>query len=243
MAKTFEVKTMKASRVTAKIAGMESSANIRSVVSTSTSTSASGVSATRPLSRARNFWPSYSVLTGKILRMRLLVPGENHFQAGENQERTERHEQPFEAVDEFDAQPDHQPAHEQRAQDAPEEHAMLVTRRNGKMREDEGDDEDIVHRERQLDDIAGDEFDRLLELPVRHQCRRDDESEQHGQGEPHARPRQRLAEFYDMRLAMKHSQVEREENEHAEQKSRPVPRGDLYQRNHDRQVLAVSLLR
>jgi len=43
MAKMFDVNTMNGSRVTAKIAGIESTANTRSVISTATSTVSSGV--------------------------------------------------------------------------------------------------------------------------------------------------------------------------------------------------------
>ena len=49
IAKTLLVKTMNGSVVIAKIAGMESTAKMRSVVSTSTRETASGVSIQRPL--------------------------------------------------------------------------------------------------------------------------------------------------------------------------------------------------
>ncbi len=39
---------------------------------------------------------------------------------------------------------------------------MLVLRRNAEIGEDERDDEHVVHRERQLDEIAGEEFQRFL---------------------------------------------------------------------------------
>ena len=76
-----------------------------------------------------------------------LFLGEDHFQAGENEERAERDEQPVEALDERHAEPDHRAAHEERAEDAPEQHAVLVAVGDMEVREDEGDDEDVVHRE------------------------------------------------------------------------------------------------
>ena len=49
------------------------------------------------------------------------------------------------------------------AQDAPEEHAMLIFTRNREVREDQRDDEDVVERERGLEQIAGEILnDRLL---------------------------------------------------------------------------------
>ena len=63
----FDVNTMKAFRVTAKIAGMESTAKSRSVVSTASSTSASGVSARREPIQVRKRSPSKAGETGRNL--------------------------------------------------------------------------------------------------------------------------------------------------------------------------------
>ena len=60
MAKTFEVKTMNGSRVTPKIAGIESTANTTSVTSTTTRTRSSGVASRRPSMRVKNLSPSYA---------------------------------------------------------------------------------------------------------------------------------------------------------------------------------------
>ena len=50
--------------VTAKIAGIESTAKIRSVTSTSTRTVNSGVASRTPLRRTKNFAPSYESVLG-----------------------------------------------------------------------------------------------------------------------------------------------------------------------------------
>ncbi len=104
MAKTFEVKTMNALRVTAKIAGMESTAKIRSVVSTSSSTSASGVSASRPFQRVDEFLPveirrdrkkfAREPEHGIFFRLDGFGLGEKHFHAGENQKHAEQVKHP-----------------------------------------------------------------------------------------------------------------------------------------------------
>src|SRR5438132_9972416 len=64
MANTFDVNTMNGSVVRPKIAGMESTAKITSVVSTINNTIARGVSARRPSTRAINFCPSKVFATG-----------------------------------------------------------------------------------------------------------------------------------------------------------------------------------
>ena len=53
----FDVNTMNGSRVTAKMAGMESIANTRSLPSIATSTSSRGVATHRPFSRTANRAP------------------------------------------------------------------------------------------------------------------------------------------------------------------------------------------
>ncbi len=57
MAKALAVKTRNGSSVTAKMAGIESTANTTSVTSTSTSTASSGVASRAPPRRTRNRWP------------------------------------------------------------------------------------------------------------------------------------------------------------------------------------------
>jgi hypothetical protein len=58
MAKAFEVNTRKGSSVTAKMAGIESTANTTSVVSTTRSTASRGVASSRPARRTTNRCPS-----------------------------------------------------------------------------------------------------------------------------------------------------------------------------------------
>ena len=67
-ANTFEVKTTNVSVVTARIAGIESTAKITSVVSIMIRASSSGVASTRPPSRTRNRWPCSRSEAGRIRR-------------------------------------------------------------------------------------------------------------------------------------------------------------------------------
>ena len=57
IAKMLDVKTMKGSLVTAKIAGIESTAKIRSLISTQTSARKSGVARSWPFVRTKNAPP------------------------------------------------------------------------------------------------------------------------------------------------------------------------------------------
>ncbi len=108
-------------------------------------------------------------------------------------------------MDEGDADGNHDPAHDQGADDAPKEQPMLKFPRYLKPAEDERDDQDVIKRERKLDDVAGGELDcRFASAPMRHGA-----GEQHGQGEPEHRPSEGFLEFDCMRPAMEQPQVER----------------------------------
>jgi hypothetical protein len=108
-------------------------------------------------------------------------------------------------------------AHHQRAQDAPEQHAVLVRGRHGEVGEEEGDDEDVVDRQRLLHQVAGQELQRRLaarEVP-------DAGVERHRQRDPDGAPRRRLAQAHRVRLAMEHAQVQRQHHEHGGVEAHP----------------------
>ena len=94
------------------------------------------------------------------------------------------------ALDQADAGQNEDSARDQRAQDAPEQNAVLQFAGNAEESEDDQKDEQIVDAERQLDQIAGRELKTLRatvpEVNEDGECR--------GQSDPHRAPAQRLAE-------------------------------------------------
>ena len=86
----------------------------------------------------------------------------NIFDAGENEKRAEDIKHPVKLADERHAGGDHRAAHHQRAENAPEQEPVLEFRRHAEPGEDERDDQDVVERERKLDDVAGGECLGLL---------------------------------------------------------------------------------
>jgi hypothetical protein len=80
---------------------------------------------------------------------------QQHLDAGEQQEGREDVEDPAEVADQRRAQADHDGAQHDDADDPPEQHPVLVLPRNGEIGQDQGDDEDVVHRQREFDQIAG----------------------------------------------------------------------------------------
>ena len=70
------------------------------------------------------------------------------------------------AVDQADSGANKDAAHDERAQNSPEQHAMLLVLRHRKIVEDHEEDEQIIDAERKFQNIAGDELQRrLMSLP------------------------------------------------------------------------------
>jgi len=87
---------------------------------------------------------------------------------------------------------------------APEQDPVLILGRNPEKRKNQHEHEDVVHRERFLDDVAGEELEALLlALPVpkggrEHQRKRD----------PHARPDGGFPDADFVGFAVEHAQIQ-----------------------------------
>ena len=97
-----------------------------------------------------------------ILRIDLGLSFAKHLHAGVNQKRAEDVNDPMKTVDQLRARQNHRHAHYQRAQHAPIQNAMLVFRRNFEVGKDQEKKKQVINRQRQLDEIAGNELESLL---------------------------------------------------------------------------------
>ena len=86
----------------------------------------------------------------------------SHANRGENQESAENIENKVKAIDERNAEPDHDAAHDQRANNSPNEHAMVRDRRHFEIAEDEDEDKDVIDAQRVFDQIPREEIERPL---------------------------------------------------------------------------------
>src|ERR1051326_2785815 len=82
----------------------------------------------------------------------------HHFDAAENQQCAEDVQNPVQPGDQRNAYADHETAHDQRAENTPKQHPMLIDRKSPEVGEDKGDDENVIHRKRESDEIAGDKL-------------------------------------------------------------------------------------
>jgi hypothetical protein len=83
-----------------------------------------------------------------------LAAADGHLQAGDDEEQPEEPDQPVE-LQQDGAQGDESGAEAERAQDAVEQHPVLVSRRHREIAEDQHEDEHVVDRQRVLDDVTG----------------------------------------------------------------------------------------
>ena len=106
-----------------------------------------------------------------------------HADPGEDQERAEHVDDPVELLNQVGAGDDHRAAHHQRAENAPEQHAMLIAQRDAEEAEDQDEHEDVVDRERLFNQVAGE----VLEAGVASHERIHAGAEQQRQRDPHTR--------------------------------------------------------
>ena len=80
-----------------------------------------------------------------LFRMHLSVAAKDHLHAREENERAHEIENPLKPMDHRHAHANQQPAHDQRAQDAPEQNAVLELQWHAEVSEDKRDDKHVVH--------------------------------------------------------------------------------------------------
>ena len=158
---------MNGSFVTANTAGIESTAKTRSVASDRDQHRAAAAWRYRlPASSTQNSAPWYSGTDGTNL---LEEPEDRDCFCGvisacagtsiltpvKIRMRAEDVDDPVERLEQRRAGDDEDRAHDERAEDPPEQHAVLVGLRHREVREDHEEDEDVVDRQRLLDQVAG----------------------------------------------------------------------------------------
>src|SRR5262245_45048481 len=118
-----------------------------------------------------------------MLRVDLFSLTEHHLDPGQDKKGAKQVEHPVKSADKCHACANHRQAHDQRAENAPEENLMLPLWRYSEVRENQRKHEDVVHAERILNQPAGVEFERLLvsgDLP--HTCAEEQSESDPGRG-------------------------------------------------------------
>ena len=108
-------------------------------------------------------------------------------------------------------------AHDQRPDDSPQKHLVLVFIGNFEIAEDEQKHEKIVHAQREFDHVAGDELQSLRPaVPEQFEY-----GEPGCQCDPNRRPGKRLPKADAMGPAVEHTQVDHQHGQHEQVEEDP----------------------
>ena len=125
----------------------------------------------------------------------------------------------MEAGEHAHADEDEDGAHDDRSEDAPEEHAVLPLGRHLEEGEDHDEHEYVVHAQAELDEVRGEEL--LAELGAAPEV--DEDVEGQRQGGPDGAPAQRLFHLHLMGIALEHAEIERQHGGDEREETGPGP--------------------
>ena len=122
---------------------------------------------------------------GVLLRVHGVSARPDEADPRHDQQHAQQVDEPVGRLERRDPHPDEDRAEHDRAQDPPEQQAVLVRRRHREGGEDQGEHEDVVDRERQLDQVARE----VLAGRLAPQGRRDEDAEAERERDPDGAPR------------------------------------------------------
>ncbi len=155
---------------------------------------------------------------------------QQHLDAGREQEGAEEQQDPVIALHQGCAGADHDAAQHQDGEDAPDQRAILVFRRDREIAEDHRDDEDIVDRERLLDGIASE----ILHAAGRAHGPPDPAAEGDGDKDVEGRQLQALGDAHLLVLLVEDAEIEGEQHDDDAEEGQPEPGGLAEEIGHEK---------
>jgi hypothetical protein len=149
------------------------------------------------------------------------VAGQQQLDPGVDQEGAEDEDHPGELGEQRRAGDDEDAAQDDRPEDAPEEHPVLMLGGHREVGEDDQEHEQVVDREGVLDDVPGDELERRSAAEMPGEVGREEAA--HGDEEEGVAQR-RLRRDH-LGAAVEHREVEDEEGTAEDEEGRPEERG------------------
>ncbi|MNJ42995.1 hypothetical protein D3C77_379800 [compost metagenome] len=149
----------------------------------------------------------------------LLATREKHPHARQDEESCEQIQHPVITPDQRRAAADHDGPQRDHAQHAPEQHPVLIAARDREGAEDQGDDEDVVHRQAFLDGIGG----QVFEGAVRTQPAPDPAAEGQGHRDIEERQPQTFPNADLMIVAVQYAEIQRQQRQNGEEEAAPHP--------------------
>ena len=162
-----------------------------------------------------------------VVRVRIVLVGHlviHQLDGGVDEERGEDVEHVRPRLDDHRAEQDEHEAADQRDHDADEQHLLLVRARDLERAHDQGEDEQVIHRQRQLGDVAGEELHGVLGVPQPP----DQPAEQARHGHVEQRPAARLLHRRLVRGTHVRDEVEDEKSQDHSRGNQPNVQGHMH---------------
>jgi len=143
---------------------------------------------------------------GVLLGVHRVAAGPREPEPGDDQQDAQQVDEPVRGREDGGARGDEHRAEHDRAENSPEQQAVLVCRRHRERGEDQGEDEDVVDRERQFDEIAGE----VLPTGGASARERDVRPEPQRKPDPDCAPAGGLTKRHGLGVAMEDQQIQRQ---------------------------------
>ncbi len=140
-----------------------------------------------------------------FLRVHGMVRAEQ-FESGVQQERSEKVENPIEALNQDGPDADHRAAQDERAQHSPKQQAVLIAGIDAKKLEDQQEEKNVVHAERFFNHVAREKF-QAGPAPVR---KENPESKPDGKRDPDRAFQRGFAQGDHVRAPVKQAEVQQQ---------------------------------
>lgn len=144
---------------------------------------------------------------------------EKHPHCGDQQEKTEDVQNEMKPPHQSDAKQDHGAAHDQSANNSPDQYAVLCAGWDPEMREDKHEHKNVIHAEGVLDHVAGKKIDRV----VRSLNTPDDAVKSERDDHPNKAAARGRAHAQFATASAEREQINPDGDEHANVKSDPEP--------------------
>jgi hypothetical protein len=144
---------------------------------------------------------------------------EKHACCSDQKEKTEEVQNEMEPPHQSDAEQNHGATHDESANNSPNQYAMLCTRWNPEMREDEHEHKNVVHAQGVLDEVSGEK----IEPVVRPFHTPNDSIEGQREDHPHEAASRGCSHAQFATAYAESEQVDPNGNEHANVKRDPEP--------------------
>ena len=144
---------------------------------------------------------------------------EKHARCGDQQEKTEDVQNEMKPLHQSDAEQDHGAAHDESANNSPDQYAVLCAGWNPEMREDEHEHKNVVHAQGVLDQVTG----KKVEPVMRPFHTPDDSVKRQRNDHPKGAAPRRCVHAQFAPASMERQQIDPNGNEHANVKGDPEP--------------------